>query len=120
MAQGAEPIEAALQAVQHAADGLAQLDGLDAAWKAGAAAKLAGAAALLRATADRFFVKTKAGAPFVRRCQEEADRVAALVQEASASPTPGAPQQLGLAVDALNKAARTLDERSQMQGLAIT
>jgi hypothetical protein len=44
----------------------------------------------------------------------------ALLAEQSAQPTPDGQGRLDAALEALEKAVRTLDERSMMKGMAIT
>ena len=69
---------------------------------------------------DRFFLKTKMCLPFARRCEEAARTLDAVLTEPNAQPASDAQQRLSAALEALEKAARTLDERSQMQGTVIT
>lgn len=120
MSQGPEHVEAALQRIESAAEKLVRLEGLEEGWRGEAAAKLAAAGALLRATQERFFLKTRVCLPFARKCEEEAGKLEALLAELGAQPTPDAQQQVTAALQALERAAKTLDERSLMQGMAIT
>ena len=83
-------------------------------------ARLGTMADLLQAAADRFFLKTRACLPFARKSQEEAEKLLALAREMAASLAPDAQARLNAALDALTKAVKILDERSQMLGLAIT
>jgi len=58
--------------------------------------------------------------PFARRCEEEARLLDGLLAELGAQDTSDLQPRLVAAMEALVKAARTLDERSLMQGMAIT
>ena len=120
MPQGLEHVEAALGLVQRASETITKLQGVEETRRDAATARLDVVAALLRATTGRFFLKTKLCLPFAKRCEEEAAKLDALLAELSAHPSADAPQRLNAALDALEKAARTLDERSLMQGMAIT
>ena len=120
MSKGTEYVEAALSSVQSASDTIAKLDGVDKGWGSEAVARLTTSAALLRASEGRFFLKTKMCLPFARKCAEAATALEALLAEQSAAAGTDAQQQLTTALEALEKAARTLDERSQMQGMTIT
>jgi hypothetical protein len=120
MAQGLEHVEAALALIQSASDKMDKLGGLQESWKTAALARLAATSALLRATTDRFFLKTRLCLPFAAKCQEQAKALDALLAELDSQLAPDAQSRLDVALDALEKAAKTLDERSLMQGMAIT
>ena len=120
MAQGVEHVEAALQLIESAADRMGKLGGLDERWRAAALARLTSAGTLLRATTDRFFLKTRLCLPFAAKCQEQAQALDALLAELDAQLAPDGQERLDAALEALGRAARTLDERSLMQGMAIT
>ena len=132
MPQGPEHVEAALKLIQSASDRLSagtqfpKLEGVREDWRSEAVARLSSTAALLRATMDRFFLKTRLCLPFARRCEDEARKLDALLAELSAQPAADAggncapAQRLNAALQALEQAAKTLDERSLMQGMAIT
>ena len=120
MSEGTEHIEAALNSVQNASDAIAKLDGVEESWGTEAVARLTSCADRLRASEGRFFLKTKMCLPFARKCEETAKTLDTLLAEQVAQPTADAQQQLTAALEALDKAARTLDERSQMQGMTIT
>ena len=120
VSKGSEHVETALKLVRSASSTIGRLDGVEEGWKTEAVARLAASEALLSATADRFFLKTKVCLPFARKCEETASAMNALLAETSAQPAADAQQRLTVALEALEKAARTLDERSQMRGMAIT
>jgi hypothetical protein len=117
---GVTHVEAALELAGHASESIRQLLGVDEAWRTEALNKLDTAAGLLRGTLDRFYLKTKVCLPFARRCQEQAQVLADLLSELEDPAPAGTEQRLQIAIDALSQAARTLDERSLMQGMAIT
>ena len=120
MAKGTDHVEAALELVQSTSDTIGKLDGVADGWKAGAVVRLGSIADLLGAVMDRFFLKTKMCLPFARKCEEAARTLHTLLAELSAQPSLDAQQRLTAALDGLEKAARTLDERSQMEGIVIT
>jgi hypothetical protein len=120
MAQGPEHVEAALKLIESASETIGELDGVEESWRDEAVARLASTTALLRATLDRFFLKTRVCLPFARKCEEEASKLDALLAELGAQPAPDAQQRLGASLQALERAVKTLDERSMMQGMAIT
>jgi hypothetical protein len=118
--QGVAHVEAALELARQASESIGQLEGVDEGWRAEAVGTLSGASDLLRGTLDRFYLKTKVCLPFSRRCQEQAQVLADLLSELGEPAPAGTEQRLQVAIDALAQAARTLDERSLMQGMAIT
>jgi hypothetical protein len=120
MPTGPEYVDATLERVHSASAAIAELDGLEPAWSAEAAARLDAIDDLLQGTTDRFFLKTRVCLPFARKCDRAAQALEALLADLKTEPAADAQQQLAAAVDALEKAAKTLDERSMMQGMAIT
>ena len=120
MSQGLEHVEAALKLVESACDRIGELGGVDDSWRAEAVSRLASVTDLLRATTDRFFLKTKVCLPFARRCEDEAKALDALLVPLAAQPGVDGQGQVDGAVEAVERAAKTLDERSQMRGMTIT
>jgi hypothetical protein len=120
MPQGLEHVETALVLIQSASDKMGKLDDVEEGWRTEAVARLTFTAALLRATTGRFFLKTRLCLPFAAKCEDEAKALDALLAELGAQPAPDGQTRLDAALDALEKAAKTLDERSLMQGMAIT
>jgi hypothetical protein len=114
MPNGPEYVEAALERIEGASAALGALENVDEGWKSEAQERLTSVAGLLQGTTDRFFLKTRVCLPFARKCDEAAQALDALLAQ------PGTPQELSAALEALEKTARTLDERSLMQGMAIT
>jgi hypothetical protein len=120
MPTGVEHVEAALECIQSASEATGKLADTGEGWSTQAVARLEATGALLRETVDRFYLKTKVGVPFARRCEEAARALQALLAELIARPAPDAQERLDAALETLEKAAKTLDERSQMKGMAIT
>jgi len=120
MPQGLDLVEAALKLIQSVVDAIGELGGVEESWRAEAVARLTFTAALLRATMDRFFLKSKLCLPFAGKCEQEAIKLDALTAELRAQPASDGQDRLDAALGALEKAAKTLDERSRMQGMAIT
>ena len=118
--QGVAHVEAAIALAARAADRIGELEDLDDGWQADAVGKLSATCDLLRVTLDRFYLKTKVSLPFARRCQEEARAVDGLLEEGAAVAETGGQARLTAAIERLAQAARVLDERSLMQGMAIT
>ena len=117
MAKGTEHVEVALKLVQSTADTIGKTDGVADDWKAGAVVRLGSIEDLLRVVMDRFFLKTRVCLPFARKCAKATEALTALLAGQQAA---GDQERLSAAIEALEKAARTLDERSIMQGMAIT
>ena len=117
MPQGPEYVETALEQIESASEALSALAGVEEGWKSEAQKRLASVADLLRGTMDRFFLKTRVCLPFARKCAGAAEALAALLAE---QPAAGDQERLSAALETLEKTARTLDERSIMQGMAIT
>ena len=114
MPKGPEYVETALEQIEGASKALSALAGVEEGWKSEAQKRLTSVAELLRGTMDRFFLKTRVCLPFARKCERAAGELAERVDE------PASQQKLETALGALEKAARTLDERSMMQGMSIT
>ena len=115
MPKGPDHVEAALARMQSAGAALDALEGVEDARKDAFQERLSAASALIEGTTDRYFLKTRVCLPFARKCEEAASALDALLAE------PGAREEaVEGALSALEKAARTLDERSMMQGMAIT
>jgi hypothetical protein len=120
MPQGLEHVEAALKLIERALDTIGKLGGVQEGWRSEAVAKLTATTALLRGVTDRFFLKTRVCLPFAKKCEDAAVKLDALLVELSAQPTSDGQDRLDAALDALEKAVQTLDERSMMQGMNIT
>ena len=117
MPTGPEHVQAALARIESASAALADWRSLEDGERVDYRKRLAGAAALIEGTTDRYFLKTRVCLPFARQCEEVATTLDALLAKPDDET---AKEGLGAAVVALEKAARTLDERSMMQGMAIT
>ena len=114
MPQGIEHVENTLTLIGTASQTIGALG--DMAWKTTAVAELAATAELLEAMKDRFFLKSRLCLPFAKRCEEAAQKLADLGAQSGSD----AEAKLRAALGALSKATKTLDERSLMQGMAIT
>jgi Zn-dependent protease with chaperone function len=114
MPTGPEYVDATLARIESVSAAIGAFAGVEQEWKTEMQARLAAVAELLQGTTDRFFLKTRVCLPFARKCEQAADALGALTADQSGE------QQLETALDALEKAARTLDERSMMQGMSIT
>ena len=114
MPNGLEHVEAALEHIKGASEAFDALAGVEEGWKSEALERLGSVADLLRGTTDRYFLKTRVCLPFARKCDQAAQALGALLAESSDL------QALSAALETLEKTARTLDERSMMQGMAIT
>jgi hypothetical protein len=114
MPTGPEHVDATVAKIENISTAIGAL-GVDPAWAAKTQQRLAAVVELLQGTTDRFFLKTRVCLPFARKCEQAASGLEELV-DAGDVPT----DQLETALDALEKATRTLDERSMMQGMAIT
>jgi len=113
MPNGLEYVEGTLGKMEGISAAIGALTGIEEGTKADMLGRLATIAELLQGTTDRFFLKTRVCLPFARKCEQAAEELEAVVAE-------GGQGQLEGALVALEKAARTLDERSMMQGMAIT
>ncbi len=126
MPNGPEHVEAALARIESASEALSALESVEEGWKNESLERLTSVAELLRGTTDRFFLKTRVCLPFARKCDEAAQALNELLTELNAQPAADAQpaavgqEQLSTALEALEKTARTLDERSMMQGMSIT
>ena len=126
MAQGVEHVESALKLIESASDEIGKLGSVDENWKRDAMTRLTVIADRLRATRERFFLKTRLCLPFAGKCETTAQKLGALLAELSAHSAPDGEAQavelnrMSVALDALEMAVKTLDERSLMQGMAIT
>jgi hypothetical protein len=120
MPKGPEYVEATLAKIESISTAIGGLAGVEDGWKTDAQGRLAALAELLRGMSDRFFLKTRVCLPFARKCDQAAEGLEALVSEQGSPLAPGGKQKLEAALAVLEKAVRTLDERSMMQGMAIT
>ena len=113
MPNGPEYVEATLAKIENLSTAIGGMAGVEDEWKTDAQGRLAALVELLQGMGDRFFLKTRVCLPFARKCDQAAESLDSLVAE-------GDPSKLGSALTLLEKAVRTLDERSMMQGMAIT
>ena len=69
---------------------------------------------------DRFFVRTKLCLPFAIRCADEARKVEEALAALADARGDDAHRNVLTALSTLERAARALEERSSMDGMAIT
>jgi hypothetical protein len=120
MSQGLEHVEETLALIESVSDKVGKLDGVEEGWRSEAVAQLAATAGLLGAVTDRFFLKTRVCLPFTKRCEDAAKALDVLLAEAPAQLASDDQPRVDAALDRLERVAKTLDERSQMRGMAIT
>ena len=120
MPNGPEYVEATLAKIESISAAIGGLAGAEDEWKTNAQGRLAALVELLQGMGDRFFLKTRVCLPFARKCDQAAEGLEALVSELGGLSQGDGMQKLETALVVLEKAVRTLDERSMMQGMAIT
>jgi hypothetical protein len=114
MPQGEEYLADALARCRQMAGQIVTLEQGDEAWRSDVGQRLSAVADLLQSMEGRFFLRSKLCLPFARRCAEGAESLEATLGRAEVA------SQVDQMLQALELAARTLDERSQMQGMSIT
>ena len=117
---GEEQVLRALDICRRAAEAMTTLGGPDEAWRSGTAERLTRLQGTLDQVKDRFIIKSKVCLPFTARCAERAAALEASLQALGADGSAGATDAFAGDLDALEKAVRTLDGRSDMRGMAIT
>ena len=120
MSQGQDQVQVALAVCRKVSAGLDRLAAGDGEWAASAAARVHLVEALLEGIADKFFLRMKVCVPFTARCEREARRLEKALDPLAVSPADAAQQDVEAALTALEKAAKTLEARSAMRGMAIT
>lgn len=114
MPTGLEHVEAALALCQRTEDRLT------AAAPADVGQRLAAIRSTLTQVSERFFIRSKLCLPFAARCAEAAQGLDAALTDLLDQPGAEAAQRFESALQSLEKAARTLDDRSTTQGMTIT
>jgi len=120
MPNGPEYVKATLAKIESISAAMGGLAGVEDGWKADAQGRLAALVELLQGMGDRFFLKTRVCLPFARKCDQAAEGLEALVSEQGGLTQGDGMLKLEAALVVLEKTVRTLDERSMMQGMAIT
>ncbi|MBM3187491.1 MAG: hypothetical protein FJZ90_02080 [Chloroflexi bacterium] len=120
MPTGTEHVQAVSGLCQTITERLETLADADGAWKAEAIARLQAMRGTLDGMGDRFFLKSKLCMPFAARCVREAEGLQGVLKQLEAGADDQARQRFAEALNLLEKAVQTLDERSTMQGMAIT
>ena len=115
MPTGEEHVQATLSLCQQAQEHLASTSA-----PADAGQRLAAICSTLILVSERFFIKSRLCLPFAARCEEAAKRMDAALTDWLAQPGTEASQRFESALQSLEKAARTLDDRSTTQGMTIT
>lgn len=99
---------------------LSTLGALDAEWRTAGGERLGRIEGTLDQVKDRFILKSKVCLPFAARCAEQAGALDESLQSLRQTPDEEATVAFTAALEALEKAVRTLDGRSDMRGMAIT
>ena len=120
MPTGQEHVQQTLDACQAIRDALGNGGGAGEDWRQALDDRLESLCATLRGMEGRFFLRSKLCLPFAARCSRQAEAVGLLATELDGDPSEAAQRRLSEALALLEKAVQTLDERSQMQGMAIT
>lgn len=120
MTLGEEHVFRTMDICREVAGQLAALDALDGAWRTEASERLGHLEGTLDQVKDRFILKSKVCVPFAARCEEQARALVASLPALREAPGEEAMGAFAGALDALDRAVRTLDERSDMRGMAIT
>ena len=120
MSKGQERVQLALGICRSASGGVRGLTVVEQGWKTETSGRLECVQEVLDGVTDRFFLRTKLCLPFAARCEKEARRLEETLQGLKARPDEEAQQRVICALEALEKAANALSERSAMQGMSIT
>ena len=120
MSKGQEQAQVALEICRNVSDGIKGLTAVEEGWKTEAERKLTCVQEVLDSIVDKFFLRTKLSLPFTLRCEEEARRLEEMLRGLDARADRDAQQRITGALDALEKAVKALENRSAMQGMAIT
>jgi len=111
MPNGLDHVQATLGACQRMRASLGQASVLDAGAKADLSARLDAIQAILTTVQERYILRSKLCLPYAARCEREAAALEVALGQGAA---------IGPALEALDKAVKVLDERSNMQGMVIT
>lgn len=120
MSKGQDQVQVALEICRNVSGGVRKLTAVEEEWKAEAARRLECVQEVLDGVMDKFFLRTKLCVPFTSRCEKEARRLEETLGGLEAGPSENAQQGFNSALDALEKSAKALEDRSAMRGMAIT
>ena len=120
MTQGEEHVLRALELCRSVAGEMVTLGALDDGWRAAAVERLGHLEETLGRLKDRFILKSKVCLPFAARCEERAGALETSLSALRSTPGPDAVAAFAEALDALDRAVRTLDERTDTRSMAIT
>ena len=118
--QGEEHVLRTMELCRGIAGGVSALSALDEGWRSEAGERLGRLEGTLDQVKDRIILKSKVCLPFAARCEEHARALEQSLQALRQDPGSDAMGAFAASLDALDKAVRTLDERSDMRGMAIT
>jgi hypothetical protein len=119
MSRGQEQVQNTLEICQHVLNEVRQL-AAEEGWKSDVAARLERVQGTLEGMTTKFFLKTKLSLPATAKCEQEARKLEEALRGVLAQPDGSAQQPFVAALGALEKAAKALQERANMEGMAIT
>ena len=120
MTPAEEHVQRTLELCRTIAADVAALGALDPEWRSATAEHLGRIEETLSQIKERFILKSKVCLPFAARCEEHARALEEGLQSLHQNPGGDAVDAFSGALDALDKAVRTLNERTDMRGMAIT
>lgn len=120
MSKGQEQTQAALEVCRKAAEAVDKAGDAEDEWNAERIGTLRRAQEALDRVMPKFFLKTKLCIPFTSRCEKAARRLDETLEELDGHPEHDVRERFTIALDALQKAAKVLEDCSDMQGMSIT
>jgi hypothetical protein len=121
MTPGEEHVLRTMELCRAIAAEVAALGALDQEWRSAIGERLGRIEGTLSQVKERFILKSKVCLPFAARCEEHARALeGGLPSLTMGTSSQDAVSAFSGALDALDKAVRTLDERTDMRGMAIT
>ena len=120
MFKGQEHVQLALEICRNASGEVRKLADVEQGWKTGVARRIECVHKVLDGVMDKFLLTTKLCLPFAFRCEKEARRLAETLHGLQTRPDENSRQQFIGALDALEGAAKVLNDRSSVQGMTIT
>jgi len=120
MPKGQEQVQAALEACRDYLAEARELAAAEVGWKTEVEERLARVLEVLDSVVDKFFLRSKLSIPFASKCDAEAGRLGETLRGLDGRPDEDTQRAIIGALDALEKAAKALEKRSAMQGMAIT
>lgn len=126
MPTGLDHVLTTVALCQHLNQDMLALHGVEDVWKQRMLARLEKVRCDLAAMQDSFFLRSKLCLPFAARCEQEARKLEGLLDTLRSSAPPSSSggdetlQVFAGILDALERAVKVLDERSNAQGMVIT